>query len=64
MTNDPGEMINGLDIVRQWFPTATEDEAGYILWNETGWPCFWDGDDAVACLHEQLKDLSDRIFAE
>lgn len=19
----------------------TDDEAAYIIWNETGWPCFW-----------------------
>ncbi len=23
--------------------SISDDEAGYILWNETGFPCFWDG---------------------
>ncbi len=29
------------DIVREFFPDATDDDAGYILWNHTGYPCFW-----------------------
>ncbi len=24
--------------------TVSRDEAGFIAWNFTGYPCFWDGD--------------------
>ena len=27
-----------------------------ILWNETGYPCFWDGDPET-CLRQQLHDF-------
>jgi len=33
-----------IDIVREYFPDASDDFAGYVLWSRTGWPVFWVGD--------------------
>jgi hypothetical protein len=30
-----------LGLVRSVFPDADDAEAHYLLWNRTGWPCFW-----------------------
>ena len=46
---------NVLEIVREYFPKTSKEEAVYILWNETGWPCFWETNDSVACLRKQLE---------
>lgn len=45
-------------IVREYVPDATDDQAGYILWNFTGYPCFWDGDPETE-LRRQLQDFAD-----
>ena len=29
------------EIALEYGESITDDEASYILWNETGWPCFW-----------------------
>lgn len=31
-------------IGREYGRTVTRTEAGYIAWNQTGYPSFWDGD--------------------
>lgn len=53
-----------LELVKEYFPDATDDEAGYILWNETGFPSFWnvpkDGNTPEECLRAQLKRLSEK----
>lgn len=41
-------------IVREYFPDATDGEVSYILWNHTGFPCFWHGDPET-CLRQQLE---------
>jgi hypothetical protein len=45
------------DIVREYFPTAKDDELDFILWDKTGWPAFWNGDPET-CLREQLAKLA------
>jgi len=27
--------------VRKFFPNADDKQVDYLLWNHTGWPCFW-----------------------
>lgn len=53
-----------LDIVREVFPEATDDEAGYLLWNETGFPSFWsipeDGVTPEECCRTQLRRFKER----
>jgi hypothetical protein len=51
------------DLIRQelgrW---ASEAEAGYILWNETGYPVFWnipeDGPDPESCCRKQVREYA------
>ncbi len=33
-----------LDIASEYFPDASNDELDYILWEYTGFPCFFHGD--------------------
>lgn len=51
--------MTGLEIVKEYFPKISDDDAGYILWNETGFPSFWsipeDGETPEECLRTQLK---------
>jgi len=54
-----------LDLVREYFPDATEEFAGYILWGETGYPEFWeipeDGATPEECCRTQLQRFKARI---
>lgn len=47
------------EIVKEYFPNASDDEIEYILWERTGYPEFWnigiDGNTPEECLHTQLK---------
>jgi hypothetical protein len=49
------------EIVLEYFPTADEDEIGYILWNHTGFPSFWripeNGANPEECLRKALLEL-------
>lgn len=47
-----------IDVVKEFFPEATDDEAMGILWNYTGYPSFWRGE-PNKCLREQLQHLKD-----
>ncbi len=47
-----------VDIVREYFPSASDDDAGWLLWNVTGWPCFWDGDPEQV-MRRQLQAFKD-----
>ena len=29
------------NVVREYFPGVSDEEAMYIVWNDTGFPCFW-----------------------
>lgn len=44
-----------IEIAREYFPDCTDEQLGYILWNHTGFPCFWDGDPET-CMRQQLQD--------
>lgn len=54
-----------IDIAREIFPNKTESFLDYVIWNETGFPSFWnipeDGETPEACLRKQLNDLKNRI---
>ncbi len=41
-------------IVREFYPDASADDVGYLLWNETGWPCFWRDRDIAKCIREDI----------
>ena len=49
------------ELVREYFPDATDDEVDFILWEKTGFPEFWnigvDGDTPLECLRKQLQDF-------
>ena len=51
-------------IVKEFFPKATKDEIAYIVWNETGFPSFWnipqDGKTILQCFRKQLKQFKDK----
>ena len=49
-----------VDIVREYFPDATDDFAGYVLWNRTGWPRFWAGDPET-CMRQQLQEYKAKL---
>lgn len=56
-----------LDVVREYFPTATDDQALNILWEYTGYPGFWnipeDGATPEECMRKQLAAERDRSDA-
>jgi len=35
---------------------VSREDAGYILWNHTGYPSFWDGD-PIECLDRQVTEF-------
>ena len=39
-----------LDLVREYFPTATDEQADQILWEHTGFPM-----DRIEAIREQLE---------
>ena len=55
--------MNGVEIVRDEVfkhgADLNEDSVRHLLWNETGWPCFWDigkdGDTPEECLRNQVR---------
>lgn len=49
------------EIVREYFPDASDEEAKCILWSRTGYPCFWTQDDVEAELREQLQAFKDSL---
>lgn len=55
----PPVELEGMAIARQEAEAlglSLPDEAlGYVLWNETGWPCFFVGDKEVE-LRRQLRE--------
>ena len=52
------------DVVREYFPDASDEAVDYILWSKTGAPAFWriplDGDTPEACLRTQLAREAER----
>lgn len=57
-----------VELVREVFPDATDDEADYILWEHTGFPSFWnipeEGETPEECCKFQLELLKERIVDE
>lgn len=53
----------GIKMVRSIFPEASQDEAAYILWNETGWPAFYMGDDPLSYFRQQVIDFKNSLNA-
>jgi len=57
-----------VEIVKEYFPDASDEEANDILWGETGFPCFWrlgkDGATPIECLRKQLQEFRDSIFKQ
>lgn len=53
-----------IDLVREYFPEVTDEEADCILWGYTGFPGFWnipeDGSTPEECCRKQLKELKDK----
>src|SRR3990167_3285833 len=47
-------------MVRRYFPNASDDEVEFILWEKTGFPCFWRGD-PVRCLAQQLRRFKESL---
>ena len=45
------------EVVREYFPDASNDEIDFILWETTGYPSFWETDDVEACLRKQLREF-------
>lgn len=43
------------EIVREYFPDIDDDQIEYIVWNRTGYPCFWKGDPEES-LRESLAE--------
>ena len=58
-------MAIAIEIVKEFFPDELEDVQCHILWEETGYPEFWnipgDGATPEACLRKQLAELRDRL---
>lgn len=44
-------------MLREELPTLSDDERGYVLWNETGWPSFSHGDPETQ-LRAQLRRVA------
>jgi len=45
-----------IEVAREYFPDASDDELGHILWEFTGFPCFFHDDTE---LREQLQRHKD-----
>ena len=57
-----------IDLVKEYFPEATDEQADIILWGKTGFPTFYnigiDGDTPEACVRKQLQEFKDSIKQE
>lgn len=49
-------LMNWIELVHQEIPGIDDDEAGYILWNHTGFPEFWDSNPEECC-RQQLQHV-------
>jgi hypothetical protein len=48
--------LRWIDIVRQELGDMPSEQAGFILWEHTGFPIFWDGDPQECC-RAQLREF-------
>jgi len=50
-----------IDLVREYFPNISDEDADALLWEYTGFPCFWnipkDGETPEECCRKQLAAL-------
>jgi len=55
------------EIVREYFPDATDDNIEFLVWEKTGYPEFWDipkdGNTPEECFRKQLQDFVDECRA-
>ena len=53
---------SALQIAREYFPEATEEEIEYVIWEQTGFPSFWqihkDGATPEECFRKQLAEFA------
>jgi len=56
------------ELVKEYFPNATDAEIDGILWGHTSFPAFWrigiDGDTAEACCRKQLQEFKSAVTKE
>lgn len=52
--------MDGLAITKEYFPDLPDNDCLYILWNETGWPHFFQGDPETY-LRKQLAKFKDKL---
>jgi hypothetical protein len=54
-------MATYFEVIKEYFPNVTAEEAEHILWEHTGYPGFWaipsDGNTPEECLRKQLQEL-------
>lgn len=54
-----------LELVKEYFPTASDEIAGDVLWHCTGWPSFFVDDEPVEQqLRKQLSSASVKSNAD
>ena len=55
-----------VELVKEYFPDASDEEANDILWGKTGFPSFFnipkDGATPEACCRKQLQEFRDSII--
>lgn len=48
-------------IVREYFPNATDEFCEMLIWERTGYPCFWNipecGKTPEECFRNQVKEV-------
>ena len=53
------------ELVREYFPDATDEQTEFILWEKTGYPGFWnigvDGNTPEECLRKQLQNFQNEV---
>jgi len=51
------------DIIKEYFPNASDEECEFILWEHTGYPEFWnipeDGNTPEECFRKQLQNFKE-----
>ena len=52
-------------IAKEIFPDKSDDFLGFVIWEHTGFPAFWnipkDGNTPEECFRKQLKDFKRSI---
>jgi len=44
-------------VVREYLPKIGDEFVDFILWEKTGFPCFWETEDVEACLRKQIIEF-------